>query len=220
VHFSPTIWGLMLYVFPSGPAETNAYLLACPATRRGVVIDVPFDSAQRLLDCALKHQITIEKILLTHSHWDHIAEVVLLQRKAGDLPVFVHSKDAENVKSPGSDRLPLLFPIPGVEPDFLLEEGQEVILGELHIKVIHTPGHTPGGVCFYLEKEQMLFSGDTLFKGTIGNLSFPTSSPDQMWSSLKRLALLPKETRVYPGHGESTTIGRESWIINAQQRFK
>jgi glyoxylase-like metal-dependent hydrolase (beta-lactamase superfamily II) len=100
-----------------------------------------------------------------------------------------------------------------------LEDGQVLAVGEFQIEVIHTPGHTPGGVCFYLKEQKILFSGDTLFQGTIGNLSFPTARPARMWDSLKRLAALPKETRVYPGHGDPTTIGKEQWIANAEDRF-
>ncbi len=87
------------------------------------------------------------------------------------------------------------------------------------IKVIHTPGHSPGGVCFYLPSEKILFSGDTLFRGTIGNLSLPTARPDLMWDSLKKLAALPPETKVYPGHGGPTTISAEKWIAHAKGKF-
>jgi glyoxylase-like metal-dependent hydrolase (beta-lactamase superfamily II) len=106
-----------------------------------------------------------------------------------------------------------------VKADGFLIEGQKLTVGDLDIEVIHTPGHTPGGVCFYLPKEKVLISGDTLFRGTIGNLNFPTSRPDLMWGSLKKLAALPADTKVYPGHGGSTTIGAEKWIGHAKERF-
>ncbi len=205
---------MILEFFPSGPAETNAYLIGCPETKRAVVIDVPFESTSLILQRSQALSLSIEMILLTHSHWDHTAEVALLKERL-NIPVYVHKEDAGNLEDPGSDGLPLFFPISGVKPDGFLSDGQELEIGHLCIQVIHTPGHTPGGVCFYLPKERVLISGDTLFRGTIGNLSFPTARPALMWNSLKKLAALPEETKVYPGHGEPTTIGREKWIAQA-----
>ena len=209
---------MILEVFASGPADTNSYLLACSETKQGVVIDVPPESAPLLLNRIQELEIQIQAILLTHSHWDHFADAFDLKDQL-NVPLYVHEEDAGNVEKPGSDRLPLFFPIKGGKPTHFLKDGQFLNIGQLKIQVIHTPGHTPGGVCFYLEEENILFSGDTLFRGTIGNLSFPTARPAKMWSSLKRLAALPKETRVYPGHGDPTTVGEEQWIIHAQQRF-
>lgn len=215
---SPNGLKLVLEVFPSGPFETNAYLLGCNEKKEGVFIDPAPDSSQPLTQAAEKHHLKITSIFLTHSHFDHIGDVAAL-KQAAQLPLYVHPADAENMRNPGSDGLPLMFPIDGAEPDHLLEEGQKLHVGTLTLEVIHTPGHTPGGVCFYLSQEKTLISGDTLFKGSIGNLSFPTANPEAMWTSLQKLAKLPPETRVYPGHGPSTTIGEEPWLENAKQFF-
>lgn len=209
---------MILEVFPSGPFGTNAYLLACAKKRVGVFIDPAPESSQRLLSAKEKHQLKIEAIYLTHSHWDHIGDVAMLKKKL-NLPLYVHPADADNVRRPGSDGLPLFFQVEGAEPDHFFAEGQKLRIGDLLIEVIHTPGHTPGGVCFYLPKEKVLISGDTLFQGTIGNLSFPTSDPAAMWTSLKKLSKLPPETRVYPGHGGSTTISAEGWLEKAEEVF-
>jgi glyoxylase-like metal-dependent hydrolase (beta-lactamase superfamily II) len=209
---------MILEVFPSGPADTNAYLVACEKERKAVVIDVPFESTEPILRKASELSLTIESILLTHSHWDHTAEVGLLKEQL-HIPVYVHKEDAGNLEVPGSDKLPLFFPIQGIKPDGFLADGDERMVGQLRIVVIHTPGHTPGGVCFYLPSEKVLLSGDTLFRGTIGNLSFPTARPSLMWSSLKKLAALPPETKVYPGHGGPTTIREEQWIARAENSF-
>jgi hydroxyacylglutathione hydrolase len=209
---------MILEVFSSGPVDTNTYLLGCSKTNRAVVIDVPFDSSKKWIKRAQELSLQIEAILLTHSHWDHIAEAALLKEKL-QAPVFIHEEDAENLINPGSDKLPLLFPVKGTQPDVFLQDKQIITVGELKIEVIHTPGHTPGGVCFYLAEQNTLFSGDTLFCGTIGNLSFPTARPELMWMSLKKLAQLPKDTKVYPGHGDPTLIGDESWIVNAKNLF-
>ncbi|MCB1075463.1 MAG: MBL fold metallo-hydrolase [Simkania sp.] len=209
---------MILKVFPSGPFETNAYLLGCEKTKTGIFIDPAPDSAEALLNAAKKHHLKIEAIFLTHSHWDHIGDVAKL-KKLLELQLYIHPTDADNMRKPGSDGLPLMFAIDGVEPDHFFEEGQKLKVGTLEIEVIHTPGHTPGGVSFYLPQEKVLISGDTLFKGSIGNLSFPMADSEAMWESLKKLAKLPPETRVYPGHGPATTIGAEPWLSNAKELF-
>lgn len=203
---------MIIEVLSSGPAETNAYLIGCEKTGQAVLIDAPFECAD-WVDSTLKNSaLELKSIWLTHSHWDHIAEAALLKDKF-NVPVYVHREDAENLEKPGSDRLPLLIPVRGVAPDGYLEEGQLLHVGALQANVIHTPGHSPGCVCFYFAGEKTLFSGDTLFSGAIGRLDFPTSKPHLMRSSLKRLAALPLETIVYPGHGEATTIGEEQWML-------
>lgn len=209
---------MILEAFPLGPAETNVYLVGCAQTKSVVVIDAPLGSFSIVVKRAKELGLHIEALLLTHSHWDHIADAALFKEQL-HVPVYIHSEDAENVKYPGSDRLPLFFAIKGLDPDGFLRDGQMIPCGTLRIEVIHTPGHTPGGVCLYIADHKTLISGDTLFHGTIGNLSFPTARPHLMWKSLKRLAQLPRDTKVYPGHGESTTIGDESWIAHAEDRF-
>lgn len=209
---------MVFAVFPSGPIETNAYLLSCPRTKQAVIIDPASDSAGALSSYISEHHLIPKAIWLTHSHWDHLADAAELKRKYA-IPLAVHSEDAGNVISPGADKLPCWLEIEGVNPTHMLKEGEKLLLGEVEVQVIHTPGHTPGGVCFFLPKEKLLFSGDTLFQGSIGNLSFPTARPALMWPSLAKLALLPKETVVLPGHGPSTTIGKENWLSRAEEIF-
>ncbi|MGH2611780.1 MAG: MBL fold metallo-hydrolase, partial [Rhabdochlamydiaceae bacterium] len=134
-------------------------------------------------------------------------------------PLYIHPSDEENLKKPGSDKLPLFFSIDGVEADGFLKEGEIFRIGNLELKVIETPGHSPGGVCLWFPKEKVLFSGDTLFQGSMGRIDFPTSRPSQMWQSLKKLAKLPPETKVYPGHGPATTIAQEAWMTKAETIF-
>jgi glyoxylase-like metal-dependent hydrolase (beta-lactamase superfamily II) len=125
--------------------------------------------------------------------------------------------DKENLINPGSDGLPFDLDIRGVQPDILLKDGDIFHLEEFYFQVIHTPGHSYGSSCFYFPDEVLLISGDTLFKGTYGNISFPTSEPNKIKSSLEKLAKLPKETTVWPGHGDPTTIGVENWLQNLNQ---
>ncbi|MBI3211822.1 MAG: MBL fold metallo-hydrolase [Simkania negevensis] len=210
---------MLLEVFPSGPFATNAILLASLVQRKGVFIDPAPESGKLLLKAAKAHHLEIIAIFLTHSHWDHFSDVAFLKKEI-HVPVYVHREDQGNVEHPGSDRLPLFLPIEGVKCDILLEGGELLEVGDLTIEVIHTPGHTPGGVAFYLKKEGILISGDTLFKGTMGNISFPTANKEKMWQSLKKLSTLPPETKVYPGHGDPTTIGAEKWLKDPDQLFK
>ena len=209
---------MLIKVFTTGPAETNSILIGCSRTRQAAIIDVPFESTELIVQALKKDALTPQMILLTHSHWDHLADAAKL-KKLLHVPIYVHPEDAGNLERPGSDRLPLLFPIEGVKSEKFLTDGQIIPLGDLKIEVICTPGHTPGGVCFWLRQQKILISGDTLFKGTIGNLSFPTARPALMWESLKKLSELPPDTRVIPGHGPETTIKAESWIKNAKMRF-
>lgn len=209
----------IIEIFSIGPFETNAIVLGCPRTKRAAIIDLPAESVPILSKVLDQYQFTLEMLLITHSHWDHIADAANA-KKMWNVPLYIHPEDAPNLENPGADQLPLLFPIEGVKADRFLSDGQELRLGDLLIAVIHTPGHTPGGVCFWLRQEKILISGDTLFKGTIGNLSFPTARPNLMWESLRKLASLPPETKVFPGHGEETTIGAEQWIIDAEKYFQ
>ena len=204
--------------FPSGPFETNAYVVSCPITKKAAIIDPAPESFEAITAYLSQHQLTPDKILLTHSHWDHIADVAAL-KKHYSIPVFVHPEDAPNLEQPGSDGLPYWIALEGVKPDGFLMEQNQITIGDLTFNIIHTPGHTPGGICLYDKEQGILFSGDTLFRGSIGNLSFPTSKPDLMWGSLEKLAKLPPETIVYPGHGPSTTIAKESWLPQAKQIF-
>lgn len=209
---------MFIQAFPSGPFETNAYVVACTETKSAAIVDPAPESAPLIIQYLFENKLIPDKILLTHSHWDHIADTAELKKRF-HIPVYIHPLDAGNLEKPGSDGLPSWLSIEGVHPDHLLSDGEIFNVGNLQVQVIHTPGHTPGGVCFYIKGKNVLLSGDTLFKGTIGNLSFPTARPNLMWDSLRKLSNLPPDTRVFPGHGPSTAIGRESWLAKAEDYF-
>ncbi len=208
---------MRIEVVPTGAFAENAIFLD---DGRGsvAIVDPGQGAASVFLERLKRGGQTPVAIYLTHSHWDHIVDVYELKH-ALNIPVFIHPLDEKNLIHPGSDGLPLAVEIQGVTPDAYLHDGDKVQFGTVEFEVIHTPGHSPGGVCFYFEKEGVLISGDTLFHGSIGNLSFPTAQVDKMWTSLERLAKLPHETRVIPGHGEETTIGAEGWLKDAKQLF-
>lgn len=204
--------------FPSGPIDTNLYIAVDPEALEAVIIDAPPNSAGFCTGFIRSLGLKPKMLLLTHSHWDHIADAKAIAEQL-KIPIAIHRLDAENLRKPGSDGIPQMVEVEGVEPDVLLEEGQTIDFGGNQLKVIHTPGHCPGMCCFYEPNEHILFSGDTLFKRSIGILNLPTGEPDKMWESLKKLEALPPETIVLPGHGPETTIGDESWLPRAQQIF-
>jgi len=204
--------------FTSGPVGTNTHLIVCPSTKVAAIVDPAPGSAEKVFDYITKHQLHPEKILLTHSHWDHIADVMPLQKRI-PLPVYIHALDSPNLEHPGADQLRSPFFIKAVQPEGFLKDGDIVSVGTLQFKVIHTPGHTLGGICLYCPAHALLISGDTLFKGCMGRVSFPFSDPQLMWNSLKKLAQLPPDTVVYPGHGPTTTIGKEKWLEDAEKIF-
>lgn len=209
---------MIIQAFPSGPFDTNAYVVACPKTRKAAIIDPAPESFEPIASFLAQEELIVDKLLLTHSHWDHIADTAKF-KAAYAMPVYIHELDSENLERPGSDGLPCWIAIEGVKADVFLNEGDSLTVGEIVLQVLCTPGHTPGGVCFYAPQQGILFSGDTLFSGSIGNLSFATARPELMWESLAKLAKLPPETQVFPGHGPATKIGREAWLPDAKRIF-
>lgn len=209
---------MILQAFPSGPIETNAYVVACEHSKQAAIVDPAPGSFQEIAYFIKQNQLLPQVILLTHSHWDHFADAAKVKRQF-QIPVWVHALDAANVESPGSDGVPCWISIEAVKVDHFVQEGEHFKVGDLEFLVISTPGHTPGGVCYYIKQANVLLSGDTLFKGSIGRLDLTTGQPELMWGSLEKLACLPKETVVHSGHGPRTTIGREKWLANAKVMF-
>ncbi len=207
---------MILKIFICSPIQNNTIVIGSRKTKKAAVIDPSFDSADKVLNFLKKENIKLEKILLTHSHWDHIADVKKLKEKTS-AKIYVHKLDAKNLQHPGIDNVPSLLEIEGVKPDILIKDQDLIEIGDLSLEVIHTPGHTPGGVCYYLEKEDILFSGDTLFKGSFGRVDLATANADEMVKTLKKLSKLPAATKVIPGHGNNTTIGQESWMKDSDQ---
>ncbi|HEU64247.1 MAG: putative metallo-hydrolase [Candidatus Anoxychlamydiales bacterium] len=206
---------MLIKIFVLGPIENNTFVVTCSKSKKSFVIDPSFGAFEKIKNFLEDKSYTLDKILLTHSHLDHIADVKHLKDTFSS-PVYIHKLEAKTLQKPE----PLSFfsiKAEGVKPDVVFEDNDKIEVGDIEIKVIHTPGHTPGGTCFYIEKEKTLFSGDTLFKGSFGRVDFSYSNPKDMIKSLKKLSKLPKETKVYPGHGSQTTIKQESWMENVEQ---
>jgi len=203
--------------FSTGPFQTNVYIVFSTNSRQAVAIDPAPESTDRIIQILEQKNKTLSAIWLTHSHWDHTADCSFLLEYQ-KVPVLVHKHDADNLVHPGADGLPAFLDMQPVTPTKYIENGEVLTIGESRWEVIHVPGHSPGSVCFYNQEEGVLISGDTLFAGTMGNISFPTSSPHLMGTSLFRLSSLPPSTRVFPGHGRATTIEAErNWMLDAAE---
>lgn len=209
---------MILEIFISGPLQNNVIVVGCEETKKAVIFDPAFDSFSLIDDFLNKHGLKPVMILLTHSHWDHVANCNLLQKKY-NIPLYVHELDAGNVRNPGIDNVPLLQPVEGADVDGFLKDGEKIRVGKLCFEVIHTPGHSPGGVSFYEKEHKILISGDTLFHNSMGSLSLPTANQRDMFQSLKKLSKLPLDTKVIPGHGEITSIKEEGWLNHLDQIF-
>ena len=189
-----------------GAFQENCYIVADPDSESAAIVD-PGSEPERIIAEVEKSGRTPEAIWITHAHVDHIGAVAPLKRK-WDIPVWLHPLDEPLYRVGG--RQAQLYGIPYEEPptpDMRLEEGGTLELGQLELSVIHVPGHAPGHVVIHGHGHALV--GDCLFAGSIGRTDLPFSNPAQLEASLRRIAALPSETIVHPGHGDSTTIGEE-----------
>lgn len=193
---------------------TNCYVIEDEETKESIVID-PGGEANRIIELVNILEGKVKYIYLTHCHGDHIGAVEELKSAKGG-KVIIHSEDYDGLKNPDVNLTGFMSKRPiKIEADARVNDGDILHLGNLEFKVIHTPGHTKGGSSLYCKKEQMLFSGDTLFKGMWGRTDLPTSSFEDIMTSLNnKLLVLPDETIVYPGHGIITKIEEEEPIYH------
>ncbi len=191
---------------PLGDLDTNCYIV-WDAAGNALVID-PADSAEYILSVLRQGDLTLQAVVLTHAHFDHMLAAGSLCQTSG-APLYVGAADEPALSDPRRN-LSSLFtngtPVT-LTADRLLREGDVLTVGQLSFTVLETPGHTPGCIC--LLGKGVLFSGDTLFCGSIGRTDFPGGDVPAMMASLHRLTELPEDTVVYSGHGPATTVGRE-----------
>jgi glyoxylase-like metal-dependent hydrolase (beta-lactamase superfamily II) len=174
-----------------GPIQANCYIVGCKKTGEAVVID-PGGDVSRIVSEIVKKKFTVRYILNTHGHWDHTAGNDEL-KEITKAPLLIHRADAGGLHE---------------RPEGLLEEGQEILFGTWTLRVLHTPGHTPGGVSFF--SPGVVFTGDTLFAGSIGRTDLPGGNYTALIQGVRhKLLSLDERVRVYPGHGPPSTIAEE-----------
>jgi hydroxyacylglutathione hydrolase len=177
-----------------GPYGTNTYIMTSQRTKEGVIFDAPGD-ASKVLERV--RGVEVQSILITHGHMDHTGALTELKSSLG-VPVAAHAGDSESLPQP---------------PDRLLEDGEMLSFGDIRLEVLHTPGHTPGSVCFLTDA--YLVSGDTLFPGGPGKTWSPAGFGQILDSIKRRILVLPDDTNLYPGHGDATTLKVERQAIEA-----
>lgn len=190
-----------------GSLDTNCYVLCCEETGQGAVVD-PGADADRILEVLSRRRIDLVAILLTHGHFDHAGASDAIKRATG-APLYLHRLDFSFLSRMASIAAFFGASVGAVpEVDFALNDGDNITFGRESVRVLHTPGHSPGGVSFEMKTE--LFSGDSLFAGTIGRTDFEGGSIEDLLRSIKsKLLPLADGVRLHPGHGPGSTIGQE-----------
>ena len=200
-----------------GLLATNCYIIWNESQRDCLIID-PADSGDTISQLVLDHQLHPSAIILTHGHFDHVLGLLEVKLNFGS-PILMHKDDTQLLKGAQKSAEHWLKlrtdPVPKAES--FLSDGDQIEIGTLSLKVLHTPGHTPGSICLFADDEQLpypiLFSGDTLFAEGVGRTDFSYSKPLQLRDSLEKLLQLPATTRIFPGHGESTTIEKAQQLL-------
>ena len=192
-----------------GPIGTNCYLLASKSRREGLIIDPGFEP-ERITAMVMKNGVKPNAILITHAHFDHISKA----RETADalgVPILAPEADKDLMTDCHSNLSALMgYGSVTLVPDRFLTDGEVLTLAGLTIRCLSTPGHTPGGMCYYVPAAGAVFSGDTLFSESVGRTDFPGGSMSAIVHSVRDVLMkLPDDTTVYPGHGALTTIGHE-----------
>lgn len=196
--------------FALGPFQTNCYIVTAPGTDECWIVDASFEPAP-MIEHIRRSGLRPSKFILTHAHIDHIAGLDDLRRAFPGIPVLIHPEEAAFLEDPQLN-LSGAYGVPYSTggPDATLNEGETLSLGSDSWRVLHTPGHSPGGITLWNEAAAEALVGDTLFAGSIGRSDFPTADEAALHRSIReKLYMLPDETVAHPGHGPSTTIGRE-----------
>lgn len=193
--------GYLIYDKPGGPA---------------LIVDAPYKSSSLYLKAIEKAGVTVELIVDTHGHWDQIADNSILCKATG-ATLCAHTWDSARISDPrlGSENPNDNIPeIQGQRVDRFLRDEEELTVGNLQFTVMHTPGHTPGSLCLYSARARVIFVGDLMTRHGISRTDFTGSNQKQLHESLERIALLPNDTRIFPGHGSPTVLQDERWMLD------
>jgi hydroxyacylglutathione hydrolase len=194
-----------------GIAMTNSFLIADETLKQAVVMDAPDHTVGRLLQEASKRGWEVTGLWLTHGHFDHFADHTEVKKHFPAVRILIHPADEPKAQHPEIQTrlfgLPLT--IQPLKPDAHVEEGQQLQIGSIPVEVIHTPGHSPGHVCYHLPTEQVLIGGDLIIGGSVGRTDLPDSDHAELQASIRKVMRLPPATRLLGGHGDPTTLGYE-----------
>lgn len=211
---------MKIYTFIVGKFYTNCYVVACEKTNDAIIVDPGFDNsteAEEVLKSIMENNLNLKLVLNTHGHPDHTCGNGIVKKRF-KVPILIHKLDAHMLGEIGGRIAGFLgFEKSSPPADKLLSDGDLLNFGKVVLRVMHTPGHSHGSISLLGERE--IFTGDTLFMGSIGRTDFPEGSEQEMEASLEKLALLPWNFVVYPGHGPTTTIGEEKRTNPFMQRF-
>ncbi len=194
-----------------GAYETNSYVMRQnDASRECLIIDTGLN-AGTLIDFLTQRQLNPVALVFTHGHVDHIGGANAMRSSFGDMKVYIHQLDAKMLTEPQSNLSGMTgMPFRTEPQEVSLTEGDVIEQAAIELLVLHTPGHTPGGISLYSENDGVAFVGDALFADSVGRTDFPGGNMPQLVSSIKeKLFTLPDETKIFPGHGPATTIGHE-----------
>ena len=197
---------MKILTYRLGVASTNCHLLYDEESKKACLID-PAVYSKKIIEEIFTKRLSLEYIILTHGHFDHILGANAFREETG-AKIAAHELEAEYLENPDKS----LTSIQGgetVSADVLLKENDVLTFGDISLKVIHTPGHTKGSCCFICESEKVMFSGDTLFEGSIGRYDLYGGNYNILMESLQKIKNIKQNYKIYPGHGDSTTIDRE-----------
>lgn len=191
-----------------GPVQTNCYIVNKKGSSACIVID-PGEEADKIARYIRKKGLINEGILLTHGHFDHITGVSELISLVGG-KLYAYEGEKELMMDPRMNGCVMMGYEVAIEPEYLLRDGQTLEIAGMQFQVLHTPGHTSGSCCYYMEEEKVLFSGDTIFMESVGRTDFPTGNGRQLIDSIQtKVLVLPPDVQIYPGHGPETSVAYE-----------
>jgi hydroxyacylglutathione hydrolase len=189
-----------------GPLQSNCFIVYDEDSHDAIVVD-PGDEAEKIIRFIEARELKVSRIVCTHAHFDHVGAVTRLKEKTG-ASVMLHKGDLDIYMRADKQGALWGFHIEQpLAPDLYMIEGDEVAVGRFRLKVLHTPGHSPGGICLY--GEGVILTGDTIFAGSVGRTDFPGGSLTELKRSFARIIELPPETRIFSGHGPLTTVKNE-----------
>ena len=193
-----------------GVAETNCYLIADEAAKEAVLFDAPNDTTDLILEEAAKRGWNVIGLWLTHGHFDHVADHAVVTKKFPSARVLIHSLDESKLIEPPNRILQLPFEIPPRRADGFVTDGQELRIGTLLVRVLHTPGHSPGHVMYHFPEQRILVGGDLIIMGAVGRTDFPDADYGELQASIRKVMALPRSTQLLPGHGPPSRLEEEA----------